>query len=137
MTSQGMQATPVMITPQGMQAPPLMMTSQGMQVPTMVMASDGTATPPMIVTSQGMQNMSAPADKLQVPASVQMIPKGQIMMGPPRPPTSHGDIQPRPVMGHLRQPGMMITPRGVPHPRMFNPEGMHLMPRQPGMVPIR
>ena len=139
MTSQGMQATPVMITPQGIQAPPLMMTSQGMQTPTMVMATEGMATPPIIVSSQGIQNMPTPIENLEVPKSLQMVQKGQIMMGPPRPPTSHGqgEIQQRAQLGQLRQQGMVMTPRGVPHPRMFHPEGMHLMPRPPGMLPLR
>merc|ERR1719430_1704798 len=110
-----------------------------MQTPTMVIATEGIATPPMIVPSQGMQNISAPMENLQVPTSLQMVQKGQIMMGPPRPPNSHGqgEMQQRAPLGQLRNPGMMVNPRGIPHPRMFNPEGMHLMPRPSGMLPLR
>merc|ERR1711892_1387150 len=138
-TSQGMQVSQMVMTSQGLQQPPIMMTPQGMQAPQMVIATQGMPTTPLIVTSQGMQNIPVTSQKMQVPTSIQMVPRGQMMMGPPRPPSSHGqgELQPRALMGQLRQPGMMMAPRGVPHPRMFNPEGMHLMPRQPGMFPFR
>eukprot|EP00090_Calanus_glacialis_P002090 TRINITY_DN11563_c0_g1_i1.p1 TRINITY_DN11563_c0_g1~~TRINITY_DN11563_c0_g1_i1.p1 ORF type:complete len:2112 (+),score=439.27 TRINITY_DN11563_c0_g1_i1:899-6337(+) len=137
MTSQGLQQPQLMMASQRMQTPPLVMTSQGMQAPTMVITSQGMPTAPLIMTSQGMQaaTMSMPSQKMQ---SIQNAPRGQLMMGPPRPPISHGqaEMQPRALMGQRPQ-GIMMAPTGVPHPRMFNPEGMHMIPRQPGMFPFR
>jgi len=158
MASQGMQTPTMMVTSQGVQGPPMVitsqgiqqqqqqvvMTSQGLQTPGIVIPSQGLQTNQMMMTSQGMQAvpMAIPVQRMQNPSNIQN--RGPVMMGPPRPPHSHehGEMPyraliPPGVVGPHRQPGMMMAPRGMPHPRMFNPEGMNLMPRQPGMFPFR
>merc|ERR1711892_135760 len=109
---------------QGMQTPPMMIPSQGMQVPPMVIASQGMQTNPVVMTTQGIQaaTVAMPSQRIPLPINIQNTPRGQMMMGPPRPPLLHeqGGMPLRPmmppgVMGQQRQQGIMMAPRGIPH----------------------